>query len=212
MIGHPRYEEVTTSTKLTPEVEFGSIAGAGGIGQVSTRKTVRDHWWKFEGHRKTSNKTKKTGAYKVVQWQITENELQAQALHSNTFHTAFSFGHDGQPFFMRVEVSGKLKRKTSDWGHRFERAVKSLKFPLSLQSSRSTTILIYFNRLDMFEKPLDEIEKRLDKDMQLDNMVGVPTVQEHTTAGGQPPEPAQEISTGPRVPATRGASPRGVRR
>lgn len=49
----------------------------------------------------------------------------------------------------------------------------------------------------MFEKPLDEVEKRLDQDMQLHNMVGVPTVQEQTNASSQPPVPVQENSTGP---------------
>ncbi|KAI0420812.1 hypothetical protein F5X98DRAFT_330745 [Xylaria grammica] len=197
MLGYPRYETVTAHNKYTPEVEIGSIASIGGVGHESVKKTVRDCWWKFEGHLKTNGKTK-TGTYKVLQWHVTENDLQTQPLHSNTVHTAFSFDHGGQPFFMHVEVSGKLRSKTSDFRHKIGRGVKNLKFPRSSQRSFTTT-LIHFNKPEIFTTPLDEFEKCLDQDMQLCNMtqpIVLAEVQGQRPSESQPPTSPQQPSIG----------------
>ncbi|KAJ2998775.1 hypothetical protein NUW58_g214 [Xylaria curta] len=167
MLGSPRYQAVETRNNLSPEVEIGSIAGVGGIGHESVKKMVREHWWKFHGHLVAPGQTR-PGIYKVLQWHVTENELQPQPLHSNTVHTAFSFVHDCQPFFMHVKIEGKLRRKTSHIWHKVKSKAKHLKFS---QSSLYTTTLISFKSSDTFVKPLDDIEKCLDQDMKNHNMI-----------------------------------------
>lgn len=188
-----------------PEVEVGSIVGAGGVGHKSVKRTVRDFWWKFEGHKKTGDLAEagaRAGAYKVLQWNITENELQPQPLHSNTVHTAFSFDHDGQPFFMHVEVRGKLRKRGKELLHKVRGAWEKVRFPPNLTSSPHTTTLIHFRELNKFTTPLDEFEKRLNEDMQSDNMphpIVVPNVQEQATLEGQSPTLVQGPSMDPPI-------------
>ncbi|KAI0968230.1 hypothetical protein F4678DRAFT_206869 [Xylaria arbuscula] len=195
MLGHPRYETVTTHNQVIPKFEIASFAGAGGVGHESTKRTVRDCWWKFEGLMKASDKSK-TGAYKVLQWHVTENELQTQPLHNNTVHTAFSFDHGCQPFFMHVEVSGRLKSKRSNIRQKILSKVKNMKFPPSSRDSRYTTTLIYFKDPDMFTTPLDKLERELEDAMQRCNMTHpvVVSKSQDQSAESQLPTPIHQSS------------------
>ncbi|KAI0205542.1 hypothetical protein F4808DRAFT_472227 [Astrocystis sublimbata] len=193
ILGGPRHETVITHNRFGPEVEIGSIAGIGGVVHESMKKTVRDCWWRFESHLKPDKKAK-SRAYKVLQWHVTENELQAQPLHKNTFHTAFSFAHGGQPFFMHVKIDGKLQDKTSNFRHRLGR---KLKFASLSHESRQTTTLVHFRKPEMFNTPLDDLEKCLDDEMQRINMAHppvVPDVQGKGASEPQSPGPIQHHS------------------
>ncbi|KAI0469189.1 hypothetical protein F4859DRAFT_136986 [Xylaria cf. heliscus] len=203
LLGSPRYETVVTRNKLAPKADAPPFRVAGGVEHESVKSTVRDYWWRFDSYIKTNNKTNTGPApYKVLQWHINENELLTQPLHSNTFHTAFSFEHGCQPLFMHVEISGELKSKTSDFRHKFERRLKNLKFPPSSKVSRYTTTLIHFKEPDIFTTPLDEVENRLEQDMQLQNMTHPLTVLEaqgQTASENQRPAPIEQSSIRPLV-------------
>ncbi|KAJ8130725.1 hypothetical protein O1611_g2904 [Lasiodiplodia mahajangana] len=190
ILGGPRSETVLTRNKVMPELDVGSVAGIGGVGHESVKKTVRECLWRFESHIQASKKAKaRAGAYKVLQWNITENELQPQPSHRNTFYTAFSFDHGGQPFFMAVEVRGKLRSKTSDFRHKLGRMAR---FSRSLQSPRSTTTLIHFKKSQKFTTPLDDLERRLHQDLRDVNMPDpAPEAKEQIVPEIQPPELAQ---------------------
>ncbi|KAI1358459.1 hypothetical protein F5Y08DRAFT_115593 [Xylaria arbuscula] len=172
MTGEPQYERITSHTQVMPSVEVGSIAGAGGIGRESAKETVRECRWTFESHLMTGSRRRgqNNWAYKCLQWQVTENELEVQSSHSNVVHTAFSFVHSGQPFFMRVEVSGKLESRVSDLGQKIRHKMRKLKFPSNPQNAKYATTLIDFNGRDRFTTPLDGLVQGLELAMERDNM------------------------------------------
>ncbi|KAI1757590.1 hypothetical protein F4782DRAFT_525400 [Xylaria castorea] len=172
MTGEPQYERIAIHNRFIPSVEVGPFGGAGGVGRESAKVTVRECRWMFESHLMTGGRKRgmNNWAYKVLQWQITENELETQSLHSNTVHTAFSFVHGGQPFFMRVGVSGKLESRTSDLGHQIRHTMRKLKFPSNPQSARYATTLINFNGRHKFTTPLDGLVQGLELAMEHDNM------------------------------------------
>lgn len=133
----------------------------------------------FESHLMTGGRKRgmNNWAYKVLQWQITENELETQSLHSNVVHTAFSFVHGGQPFFMRVEVSGRLESRTSDLGHQIRHKMRKLKFPANPHNARYATTLVNFNGRHKFTTPLDGLVQGLEFAMEHDNMTAPVEVQ-----------------------------------
>ncbi|KAI0195280.1 hypothetical protein EV127DRAFT_420589 [Xylaria flabelliformis] len=172
MTGEPQYERVAIHNRFIPSVEVGPFGGAGGVGRESAKVTMRECRWMFESHLMTGGRKRgmNNWAYKVLQWQITENELETQSLHSNIVHTAFSFVHGGQPFFMRVDVSGRLESRTSDLGHQIRHKMRKLKFPANPQSARYATTLINFNGRHKFTTPLDGLVQGLELAMEHDNM------------------------------------------
>ncbi|KAI1148137.1 hypothetical protein F4825DRAFT_112107 [Nemania diffusa] len=206
MTGEPQYERVATHNRFIPSVEVGPFGGAGGVGRESAKVTVRECRWMFESHLMTGGRKrgKNNWAYKVLQWQITENELETQSLHSNTVHTAFSFVHGGQPFFMRVEVSGRLESRTSDLGHQIRHKMRKLKFPASPHSGSYATTLINFNGRHRFTTPLDGLVQGLELAMEHDNMTAPVEVKrpqrpryfEEQSQAQVPPQPAGEQHTG----------------
>ncbi|KAI1421221.1 hypothetical protein F5Y12DRAFT_39695 [Xylaria sp. FL1777] len=172
MTGEPQYERIATHNRFIPSVDVGPFGGAGGVGRESAKVTVRECRWTFESHLMTGGRKRgqNNWAYKVLQWQITENELETQSSHSNTVHTAFSFVHGGQPFFMRVEVSGKLENRTSDLGHQIRHKMRKLKFPANPLSAKYATTLVNFNGRHRFTTPLDGLVQGLELAMEHDNM------------------------------------------
>ncbi|KAI0968414.1 hypothetical protein F4678DRAFT_199426 [Xylaria arbuscula] len=172
MTGEPHYERKATHHKFVPSVDVGGFVGAGGVGRESSKYTVRECRWTFESHLMTGERKRgqNNWAYKVLQWQITENELETQSSHSNVVHTAFSFVHGGQPFFMRVEVSGKLEGRTSDLGHQIRHKIRKLKFPSKPRSASYATTLVNFNGRHRFPTPLDGLVQGLELAMEHDNM------------------------------------------
>ncbi|KAI3325442.1 hypothetical protein HD806DRAFT_448084 [Xylariaceae sp. AK1471] len=204
MTGEPQYERVATHNRFIPTVEVGPFGGAGGVGRESSKVTVRECRWMFESHLKTGGRKrgKNNWAYKVLQWHVTENELESQSLHSNTVHTAFSFVHGGQPFFMKVEVSGKLESRASDLGHQIRHKMRKLKFPSNPQSAGYATTLINFNGRHRFTTPLDGLVQGLELAMEHDNMtapVEVKRVQRPRFFEDQPPVPGPQPPIGPQT-------------
>lgn len=169
--GQPRRIIRRRKNNLTPNFEVGGVAGFGGIGHDSEEHYVRESRWTL--NTELSRDTRKTGKHslptRVLVWELTENELDAQPVHSNTIHTAFSFEHDGQPFLMKVEVAGRLDNAQRDMRNRMK-----MKFPASCKRQQSATILINFGGRGKFNKPLDEIAKGLSWAMERENLESVP--------------------------------------
>ncbi|KAI1817722.1 hypothetical protein GGS20DRAFT_484061 [Poronia punctata] len=172
MTGEPQYERVAVHDSLIPTFNVGSFGGIEGMGRERFKERLRECRWKFESHLTAGNRKRgrNNWAYKVLRWQVTENELQDQSQQSNTVHTAFSFVHSGQPFFMRVEVTGKLESRTSDFGHQIKSKVRRLKFPPNPQNARAATTLINFQGQHKFTTPLDGLNQRLELAMEQANM------------------------------------------
>ncbi|KAI0415978.1 hypothetical protein F5X98DRAFT_202291 [Xylaria grammica] len=201
MTGEPQYERIATHNRFIPSVEVGPFGGAGGVGRESAKVTVRECRWMFESHLMTGGQKRgrNNWAYKVLQWQITENELETQSSHSNTVHTAFSFVHAAQPFFMRVEVSGKLENRASDLGHQIRHRMRKLKFPANPHSAKYATTLVNFNGRHRFTTPLDGLVQGLELAMEHDNMtapVEVKRAQQPRFFEDQPQEPVSQSLNG----------------
>ncbi|KAK7930967.1 hypothetical protein PG985_001679 [Apiospora marii] len=169
--GQPRRVIRTKKHNLTPQFEVGGMAGFGGIGLDSEEHSVRESRWSF--HTQVSPNPKKSGKHswvlRVLKWELEENELDSQPIHSNTIHTAFSFEHGGQPFLMKVEVAGRLESTRSDLKNRLK-----CKFPANSKKNKAATTLINFGGRGRFNKPLDEIAKGLPLVMELENLNSVP--------------------------------------
>ncbi|KAJ2998191.1 hypothetical protein NUW58_g396 [Xylaria curta] len=187
--GSPTHKGVITRHKFTPEIEIGSIAGVGGLGRESVKIVESSSSWKLEGQLLTNGKSR---ACNVLQWRFTEDELQTPQLQGRVFHTAFSFEHGGQPFYVRVNVRGKLESKTSNLRHK----ISSRKF--GSRSFPEAVTLINFGTPEIFTTPLDELEKQLGLEMEIQNInvppVVFPEVQGQTAFEGQPSQPMQEPS------------------
>ncbi|AEO58521.1 hypothetical protein MYCTH_2305912, partial [Thermothelomyces thermophilus ATCC 42464] len=101
-----------------------------------------------------------------LEWDLSENSINPEQAHSQTYHTAFGFEHSKRPLFMRVEVEGKLRGRSRQMKHDL------LKF-----SPRSAEIYIDgddFARHVEFKKPLDQIARSLDMAMQMENIKKIP--------------------------------------
>ncbi|KAK8043977.1 hypothetical protein PG993_004001 [Apiospora rasikravindrae] len=169
--GQPRRMIRRKRQNLTPRFDAGGIAGFGGIGLDSEQHYIEESRWSFRT-RVLPNPTK-TGSHswvlRVLKWELTENELESQPVHNNTIHTAFSFEHGGQPFLMKVEVTGRLESTRYNLTNRLK-----MKFPPNSKNNKTATTLINFGGRGRFNKPLDEIASGLPLAMELENMSSVP--------------------------------------
>ncbi|KAI0127469.1 hypothetical protein BJ170DRAFT_373603 [Xylariales sp. AK1849] len=172
--GQARHALRASKNSLMPHVDVTGIVGAGGMGRETEKTHIQESRWTFSSQLKSDPKKKNSWAYRVLQWELTENELESQAIHSNLIHTAFSFEHDGQPFFMQVEVGGKLESVVSDLKNGMKQSFRKLKFPSNGKDERYATTLVNFGGRDKFRKPLDEWARSLPLAMEQENMNSVP--------------------------------------
>jgi hypothetical protein len=167
--GPAKTAQIKKSLHLTPNAQFAGT-GFGGIGFDHEASSTSSSRWKFSGTLLPGKGTHQfPWAYRTLKWDLTENDLESQATHSNVVHTAFAFEHSGQPFFMKVEIKGKLKR-------RHERVRdKLMKFPSSVNRDDASIVTrINFGDLISFRTPLDERAQNLQFEMELANMHEIP--------------------------------------
>lgn len=154
------------SLHLTPHAEFGGF-GLGGMGIQQESFSKHSSRWKFSGHL-LPGKGRQSWAYKSLKWDLSENDEEHQSTHANEVHTAFTFEHGGQPFFMRVEITGKLKKLHGRLKN------KIMKFPSSARTDNSAVTLINFGERGLFKIPLDERARELEFEMEMANMNAIP--------------------------------------
>ncbi|KAI4870115.1 hypothetical protein F4820DRAFT_405122 [Hypoxylon rubiginosum] len=159
----------TTRHFFKPELDAGGFAGLGGVGRESEKHSVHQSQWKFS----SVTMPNKSGKPTILKWHLVESELDQQSRHDNTFHTAFAFEHDGQPFFMQVGVSGHLDGKASHLRHKTKQGLKKLKFPVEEQFA---TVVNFGGRNNSYKTPLDELANTIPQDMVEKNMKLVPQV------------------------------------
>lgn len=157
-----------TRHSALPRLEVGGFAGAGGLGRESERHALEVAQWDFASHLTRSDRfeaksSRRTSwASNQLIWTLTENELARRAVHNSTVHTGFAFAHGGQPFFMKVEVSGRLESRLSN-------AYKSFRqtFGSNSRSESFATTLIEFGDVTRFTSPLDQMADRLAGESEL---------------------------------------------
>lgn len=164
--GPEKFVQTRKSLHLTPNAQVLGY-GFGGMGLDTETSFTSSNRWKFSGHLLPGKGNQWT--YKTLKWDLSENDLEPQSTHSPEVHTAFTFEHGGQPFFMRVEIKGKLKKihgRVKD---------KLMKFPASAKKEDGSVVtLINFGERISFKTPLDERARELEFEMEMANMNAIP--------------------------------------
>ncbi|KAI1103137.1 hypothetical protein F4804DRAFT_311152 [Jackrogersella minutella] len=177
------------NTLFTPSVNVLGTVGVGGVGYNSETRQILQSQWKFSGQPISNRLAKAT----VLKWHLVESELDRQSKHDNTFHTGFAFEHDGQPFFMQVEISGYLEGTALHLWQKTKHRFKKFKFPVEPQAA--TTLVNFGGRNNPYQDPLDELAKNLPHDMVERNMRLAPQIPRNTHNPGPYYEVEEEIST-----------------
>ncbi|KAI1776929.1 hypothetical protein F4818DRAFT_412337 [Hypoxylon cercidicola] len=169
-------EEVSKVTRnyVSPWVDVGGIIGAGGVGRDSEKHSVHRSQWTFSSLAMPN----KSGKSTILQWHLIESELDRQPRHDNTFHTGFAFEHDGQPFFIQVEIDGHLDGMASHLWNKTKQRWNKLKFPAEPQFAR--TLVNFRGRNNPYRSPLDELARSIPQAMNDKNMKLMPQVPEHS--------------------------------
>lgn len=162
--GREAVEEVRKVARFEPSVD--ALGVGGGLGgwerEIYKRRSKR---WKFEGHliRGPHNGI----GWRGIRWDLTENPMEAQSVHSNLIHTAFSFEHGGRsPVYMTVEISGKL----ADFS---DRMLRALKVGHSGDQQETITTVMQFDGIQQCQAHLEPVAKRLESVMLWENFKSI---------------------------------------
>jgi hypothetical protein len=126
--GEKRERQVSTTLEVNPKLGTGStnIEGAGWSQRSEMSYASR---WKFTGSRFVTEPSSslealdsRSSRYQQLVWHLEENELEKQAVHHSTVHSAVAFHHDSQPFYLDVQIEVKLHR----WHHRLKQLLVCL--------------------------------------------------------------------------------------
>lgn len=164
--GPEKFAQTKKSLKLTPDAQIMGN-GFGGLGFDKEDSFTYSRRWNFSGHLLPGKGRHWT--YRTLKWDLSENDLEPESSHSNEVHTAFTFEHGGQPFFMKVEIQGRLRQLHGRVRDKFK------KFPSGMKKEESSVVtLINFGERMSFTKPLDERAKQLQFEMEMANLNAIP--------------------------------------
>ncbi|KAI0899781.1 hypothetical protein F4806DRAFT_265298 [Annulohypoxylon nitens] len=175
---HGQTDEVfrTENNTLNPRIDVTGLGGVSAIERNSGRTYIQRNQWKFSCQSIPNRLNRPT----TLEWDLIENRLDKRPRRDNTFHTAFAFEHDGQPFFMQIRISGYLEGTTPQLLDKAKRGLKKkLKFGDDSQSA--TTLVNFGGRNNPYQDPLDELVENIPFDMMKRNQK--PTTQ---IIGGRP--------------------------
>jgi hypothetical protein len=161
---------VTKNYRFTPHVDVLG-AGAGGVGIDASKQKVLSSRWSFTGQllfAEDKDDATREKVYRRLKWELAENKLESRVLHSNLFHAGFTFEHERQPFYLKIEIEGKLRR-TKD------RIMNRLKFPPDSQKKDGVSwTLIDPGVPGKSTRRLDALADGLSKAMEMENLQDIP--------------------------------------
>lgn len=153
---------------LTPQVNVCGTGG-GGVGLDSEKTVTYNGRWTFTGHLLPAQSKRRTRSmYRTLKWELTENDLERQSLHSTLIHTGFVFQHSDAPFLMRLEIKGKLLRNRDRL-----RSMMSCFPPPHNKDQGSSTTLVRPDGAKLFRRRLDQIAQSLPNAMEMENYQAV---------------------------------------
>jgi hypothetical protein len=146
--------------------------GGGGLGVDIEKTRTYASRWTFRGDLLPGKDKRRKGArgtvYKSIKWELSENDIDTQTVHSNVIRTGFAFQHEAQPCYLRVEIEGKLQRTR-------DRIKNKFKFPPEHRKDQGSTLTVMnLSRSDEFKKRLDHIADGLSRAMELENYTEIP--------------------------------------
>lgn len=169
IVGTSKRVLVRKSLKIEPSVNV--MGNGGALGGITTEKAFEhESRWNFRSHRVPEQKSSgKKWGHRVLRWEMTENDIE-KSTHSNKVYTAFAYEHSGQPFLMKIEISGKLRKRSdrlkANLGRKFGPRARK-------QEDISTTLVgAYLGH----RRPLDELARGLASDMEMKNYMSSPLV------------------------------------
>ncbi|KAG6356318.1 hypothetical protein INS49_015705 [Diaporthe citri] len=155
--------------KIEPSVNV--VGNGGSLGGITTEKAFEhESRWTFRSHRVPEDRSsRKKWGHRILRWEMTENDIE-KSTHSNKVYTAFAYEHSGQPFLMKIEISGKLRKRSdrlkANLGKKFGPRARK-------QEDISTTLVgAYLGH----RRPLDELARGLASDMEMKNYMSSPLV------------------------------------
>ncbi|KAJ5797951.1 uncharacterized protein N7503_007247 [Penicillium pulvis] len=177
--GKPTNVTTKNVMHLTPELNvLGN--GGGGLGCDREQTFTQSSRWTFTGNllpgsrfilRPQNDNGTRAMVYRTLKWELSGDDFSRQSTHSNVIQTAFTLEHDMDPFYIRVEIQGKLKKGSG----RFKSNVKQLlRFPRQSQQKDAKSLILVFPDKD--KKPirrLDPIVKGLPLQMERLNFEGL---------------------------------------
>ncbi|KAJ5606053.1 hypothetical protein N7510_008834 [Penicillium lagena] len=173
LCGEPTKTTTKTTRHLTPNVNvLGN--GAGGLGLDQEQTVEQTSRWLFTGNLHRGSKLgagQRSILSRTLRWELSEDDFQPQPMHSNVIQTGFALEHDCRPFYIRVEIQGKLQRKHG----RFKNNMKQLlRFPSESKKRQGTTMtLVLPDRRMANTRRLDAIAQGLPYDMERANLESV---------------------------------------
>lgn len=170
--GETKSASIRSTRKAVPEVNVLNN-GAGGVGYERSKSFMRQARWSFNGQRLPE---KNSWVYRTIQWELSENELERQSFHSTTVRTGFAFEHSGQPFFMKVDIQGKLENWHDRVRSRFSFGGGGSGGSRGGSKENRVTTLLDFEDYRIYDKRLDELARGLPRAMEMENMQEVPIV------------------------------------
>ncbi|KAI1743497.1 hypothetical protein F4680DRAFT_346352 [Xylaria scruposa] len=179
LVGQLKTAEKSRTRQFIPSLNAGGFFELGGMGQKSKSRTVQESQWRFS----SQTMPDRSGRPTTLRWDLCESDLDQQPKHANTFHTAFAFEHDGQPFFIRLAVSGVLENAASNLLYKTKNKFKKFKF---LGAPETVITLVNFGGRDNgYTQPLDELAHKIPSEMVDANtrpvaQVQTPTLQKQT--------------------------------
>lgn len=169
IVGTSKRVLVRKALKIEPSVNV--VGNGGGLGGITTEKAYEhESRWTFRSHRVPEAKgSGKKWGHRILRWEMTENDIE-KSTHSNKVYTAFAYEHSGQPFLMKIEISGKLRKRSdrlkANLGRKFGPRARK-------QEDISTTLVgAYLGH----RRPLDELAKGLANAMEMQNYMSSPLV------------------------------------
>ncbi|KAI0451614.1 hypothetical protein F5B21DRAFT_486612 [Xylaria acuta] len=130
------------------------------------RMSTSSSRWRFSGQLLSSGSS--AWKYDALQWELSENDFEKQSTRNNVVHTAFAFHHGSRPFFMKVDVEGKLRGLHGQLRNKFKN------FLTSTKKDGGALTLINFGDQHIFTKPLDSRARNLHFEMEQANLCSIP--------------------------------------
>ncbi|KAI3393652.1 hypothetical protein diail_3832 [Diaporthe ilicicola] len=160
IVGALKKTSTERSWELEPSVEWSGMGVS--LGKYGSSKQF-DHEsrWTFQSYKPESKDRRKGGfGDKILRWELSETDFERYPIQKNQVFTAFAYEYSGQPFLMKVEISGRLAKFRDRLKGKRERVKDSLKFgPRRGKEEDISTTLIgqYLGK----KLPLDERARAL---------------------------------------------------
>lgn len=163
IVGPSKTMSVYKSVSFEPQVSVADIGLS--LGHMSKDTSFKhESRWIFQSHTVPDDQARvRKWGHRILKWEMTENDIEKYPIHSNKVLTAFAYEHNGQPFLMKVKVSGKLRH----WSDQLKyQTRKSFRPRARKQEDVSTTLVGAYTG---YRRPLDQDAQGLSKAMEIQN-------------------------------------------